>query len=172
MSDRASNNIDLLKDSYANVQSVLRFLDTKAGVIFALAGAFVATAGSLAGGHEGWDLCGICKIRMVYFVIISGVGTLIYAIKAIYPAYGPKNDEHFSWLYPAMHPTRYKEAPLFEAPKFEQTSTVDLCAQYTNQLNVLVPVLNRKTKRVRVSLWLLGITASFAALDHILEAWS
>lgn len=161
MKESLDFNLEFLHTSYTNVQGILHFLDTKAGVIFALAGGLVAAVISSTGLIEVPEIHRWSDVRIIHFSILAGFVSLYNAVRAIWPSHGPKEREHFAWLYPALHPSCYKGENPFVIPTFNLLSGDDLLEQYRRQLDYLSKVLIRKTKGVR---WALGGLISAVAL--------
>ena len=161
-------NLELLQASYGNVQNVLRFLDTKAGVIFALAGALLAAVISSGSSVvvpqiNDWEC-----VRPVHFSLLSGIASLFFAVKAIWPSYGPKDPADFTWLYPSLHPKCYRGKAPFPIPRFEGFLEDEILDQYRIQLNHLSKVLMKKTWSVRMALGFLLGAVILLIVEHLI----
>lgn len=168
MNGDLQRNLELLQASYSNVQNVLRFLDTKAGVIFAIAGALLATVISSGSSLDVPEIKDLGCVQFIHFAVLSGVVSLGFAVVSIWPSYGPAKPEEFSWLYPAMHPKCYRGESRFTIPAFEGLSDDGVLEQYKLQLEHLSGVLNRKTFCVRWSLGGLLLAVSLLIIEFLI----
>lgn len=90
--------INHLMRCYANVQEVIRFLDTKAAVVFTLSGVML---GGFAVKPSDW--CDWAKPPLCVAVIFT-VLAMALALRAVWPGHGPKEDHKLTLLFPALRP--------------------------------------------------------------------
>jgi hypothetical protein len=148
---------------YGNVQDVLRFLDTKAGVVFALSGVIL---GTLVSKRSDW-----CPWAQFFLGIsvVSTVLSMLCALRAVWPSHGPKDPEHLTLLFPALHPKskmssgNSPDIPTIVRHKLKAPLTGKFIRdEYGNQLAHLNRALVRKISSLRSA-----IVCIFVALVSI-----
>ncbi len=98
MNNESSQSIPHLSRSYSNIQDFMRFMDTKAGVVFTLAGLIL---GSIAAKPEDLTMCAKwCAV----FGALGAIASMMCALRVVWPMHGPKNPDHLTMLFPALDP--------------------------------------------------------------------
>lgn len=167
MTPEEDAQLEILKASHDNVQSVLRFLDTKAGLVFAFAG--VSLAG-LAKSEIDLQFAGFFPfLEVIHLVVFSALVAIFFAVVAVWPSYGPREPDLFSWLYPCLHPSCYRKGNSFSPPNAISMTSGEVLAEFQKQLTNLSQVLLRKTKAVRRALMMLFLTVVFFGLHLVLQ---
>lgn len=141
--------INHLVRCYANVQEVIRFLDTKAAVVFTLSGVML---GGFAAKPSDW--CDWAKIPLFVAVAFT-VLAMALALKAVWPSHGPKEGNQLTLLFPALMPgfagRRRKgiDIPTLVDVKLAQVNAAFVKAEYGTQLAHLHKAIVRKICALR-----------------------
>lgn len=184
MSDKLDLRIAHLERSYDNVQNFMRFMDTKAGVIFALAGVI---AGAVVVGPQELGTVG---------TVFAGLGSLLaiaamlYALHVVWPAHGPRDPANLTLLFPALDPgamnddaTKPNIGLILKSKTDEPLSEKLVVDEFASQLSHLHRPIIRKISSLRSSILcmscalvcvgfsqILGMSVSAPAAEKKLEA--
>ncbi|MGJ8634493.1 MAG: hypothetical protein ACSHX7_11300 [Luteolibacter sp.] len=145
--------IEHLIKCYDNVQSVIRFLDTKAAAVFTISGVFL---GMIATSDYEW---GVSSRYFLALTVIFILGALLFSLRTIKPNHGPKKSEQFSLLFPALDP----KAKTAEGNPVDITSLVqqkidklrsqsEFTHEFSSQFSHLHKPLVRKISSLRSSI--------------------
>lgn len=148
---------------YANVQEVIRFLDTKAAVVFTLAGVML---GVLSAKPSEW--CDWAKIPLGGVVVFT-IAAMFLALRTVWPSQGPKDAVHLTLLFPALQPRIFGRAredvdiAQLVAAKLNNPWPADFVRnEYGAQLAYTHHILIRKISALRGAIW--GITIAIGCL--------
>ena len=142
---------------YANVQQVIRFMDTKAAVVFTLSGVML---GGLAANPSDWD---DWANPLLYVAVAFTVLAMVLALRAVWPTHGPKEGHQLTLLFPALLPgfagRRRKgiDIPTLVDARLPQINAAYVTGEYGTQLAHLHKAIVRKICALRGSIFAIGI---------------
>lgn len=110
---KIDGNIKFLSEYYSNIQSCLRFFDTKSAAIFTI-NAFLLKflfekLPEIVYSHN--NLLGIFFFISIFCSLIS----IIYSLLTIWPSHPPKDKSNFSLLFPTLHSKTLKKINILYA---------------------------------------------------------
>ena len=153
MNDEPNQSISHLERSYSNVQDFMRFMDTKAGVVFTLAGVIVGALAVKPGELESWSL---------FFAVIGSIlaiAAMLYALRVVWPSHGPLDPKNLTLLFPALDPKAVNEdgsepdiKRLLAAKANLPLNEKCIIGEYAAQLSHLHNPIVRKTCSLRRSI--------------------
>lgn len=154
---KMEGNIKFLSASYSNIQSCLRFFDTKSAAIFTV-NAFL-----LKFLFEKFSEIASCKntlLDILFFIsILCSLASIIHSLLTIWPSDPPKSKSNFTLLFPSLHPNtllRLKENNKslcnIATKKAKGLNTDKIAESYSCQLGHLGESLSKKISHLQISL--------------------
>jgi hypothetical protein len=157
MNIETKETIPHLDRSYRNVQEFMRFMDTKAGAVFTVAGLLLGWVAANPQPSFLWAKC---------FAAAGAIGVIaamLFALRVVWPSHGPDNPERLTLLFPALHPKAKNEDgsdpnvfDLLMAKTAEPLSEKFVVDEFAKQLAHLHAPIVRKISFLRYSIQSLG----------------